>query len=177
MNEQISRLEPEIFIYSQGAGEGCFLFHSVTTQEVLGYILITKINHKKYVEFCNFATVLSHKILLLGQSSKRGHADMAGNFGEGMKVEINLLQNKGAIFSVLTGPAQWSFERNPEEELYVSIKTNRPGHRDTFILIENLPMDVAIDNMDYLFFQKPTKILYEPRLGVEFVGILFYSNE
>eukprot|EP00898_Chlorokybus_atmophyticus_P000410 jgi/Chlat1/136/Chrsp1S03095 len=58
----------------------------------------------------NFATTLSLDVMLLGHSTSRDNDYNAGNFGEGMKVQINRLIASGASARYVTGNNLWNFE-------------------------------------------------------------------
>lgn len=132
----------------------CFILYDNTIKQMLGFIVSVAVNGKLSIEFCNYGTILNRNILQFGRTSKEDNNNMAGNFGEGMKVEINRLVSLGAQINFYTGKAIWNFYHSPQTELYVSFKplnTQKPLH-ETHIVLHNVPMEAKIDINHYLFF-------------------------
>jgi hypothetical protein len=68
-----------------------------------------KVDHKgKVLTICSEGAILSHRDLLLGQTSKFGNADLAGKFGEGLKLGVLALVRDGHTVKIRTGGEIWT---------------------------------------------------------------------
>lgn len=63
----------------------------------------------RHLVLVNFASAMSVDALQFGSSSRGGSALAAGQFGEGMKVAINILVGTGACVQYCTAGSLWSF--------------------------------------------------------------------
>eukprot|EP01138_Halocafeteria_seosinensis_P010645 gb/GECG01010870.1/.p1 GENE.gb/GECG01010870.1/~~gb/GECG01010870.1/.p1 ORF type:complete len:858 (+),score=86.12 gb/GECG01010870.1/:1-2574(+) len=128
-------------------------------QVCLGHIIaqLGADGHSCDVEFVNHDTILSPKVLTLGYSKKRSKSS-AGQFGEGMKVEINALVANGAAVSVQTGHYSWTFNHitvdgegadsvrelcaharrlpSPTPETSISVNKGPPFNVDKFLFLQ-----------------------------------------
>jgi hypothetical protein len=66
------------------------------------------------IQLTNFHTALGLEALALGYSAKLA-SSAAGGFGEGMKIEINLLVAKGVQVAIRSGSTVWHFDHRVEQ--------------------------------------------------------------
>lgn len=71
------------------------------------------------IEVVNLATIVGTGIMTLGMSTKSDDDSSAGFFGEGLKVEINTLLNRGAKVQYFTGRRTWDFKYEKEGDVPV----------------------------------------------------------
>lgn len=142
----------KVIILKHGSAT-CFVLYCTRSNVVLGFIISIEDGNRFHVEFCNYATILNSNILQLGRTSKESQSQLAGNFGEGMKVEINRLLSCGADITFYTGKSIWNF-MFVNEELCVKYSLNQQQTKDTHIVMKNLPISAKINVQDYIFFQE-----------------------
>lgn len=78
----------------------------------------------------NRNVALARKVLLLGHSVKAQHADVAGQFGEGMKVGALALLREGRAVVMHTAQEQWSWARAMDPNFAVRVLTIFVSPRD-----------------------------------------------
>jgi hypothetical protein len=144
-------------------GDGCLVFYGViegnNSPRSLGYIaeLIggNSIPIKTYM--CNFGTVLSKGVMVLGKSTKRLSNESAGYYGEGVKVSINRLSASNIHVSYHTGHNLWHFSYDSNDVLHLYSKQHNPTPHTT-VLIEQThsssPLMPCINAEDYLFLYR-----------------------
>jgi hypothetical protein len=132
-----------------------------TQSSLLGWIAIKKLeNDKINIEFMNSNTALCYdKILVFGYSTKRGVDGVSGYFGEGVKVELNLLVSIGAQIHYFTKGTSWEFYHNSEGIFHARIASMEP-YAYTIMQLNNIPSNIfkptefllflPISVMDYL---------------------------
>ena len=130
----------------------------------LGYLLVeTTPSYELNIFIFNGSTGLSIDILTLGYSTKRNNEHMAGNFGEGVKVEILRLLKYQSSVSYLTNNQVWKFSLMLEgshkvlgvnsESLSLNYYSPSEYHHlyHTSILLRDIPQ-TAYRKSDYIFF-------------------------
>jgi hypothetical protein len=78
----------------------------------------------------NRNVALGRNVLLLGHSVKAQHADVAGQFGEGMKVGALALLREGRTVVMHTAQEQWSWARAMDEQFGVRVLSIFVSGRD-----------------------------------------------
>lgn len=100
---------------------------------------------KQTLKLRNEGAELSRNVLLLGFSTKRGHADQAGQFGEGMKLGCLGLVKHGCAVTIRTGAEQWKPELDESKKFpgqKVLIFDVRNGMKDlgkTEVTVSGIP--------------------------------------
>ena len=126
----------------------------------LGYILIipsTLYPNKSSMVFHNCCTSLSLKMLTLGYSTKRNDSQLAGYFGEGVKVEICKLLADNCAVSYYTNQSIWKFSFEPENgQEVLQVQVSRGSQRSTLqpfsntMIIQQFPFS-GFNQLNYLF--------------------------
>ena len=84
----------------------------------------------------NRNVALARNVLLLGHSVKAQHADVAGQFGEGMKVGALALLREGRTVVMHTAQEQWSWARAMDEQFGVRVLSIFISRRDPDLALE-----------------------------------------
>jgi hypothetical protein len=124
------------------------------TRHALGYIAELRCGNipmKTYI--CNFSTVLSQDILVMGNSTKRSNNESAGYYGEGVKVTINKFTACGITVQYRTGQNVWKF--GYEGDVLHMTSERCPTTPSTTVLIQQTqPLMPPINAEDYLFLYR-----------------------
>ena len=142
---------------------GLVTFYAMSQQRLLGVLIEQRMadGHISLVAH-NAGTTLPLSRLVLGLSTKRDDCNTAGNWGEGMKVEINCLVNRGAAVHYRSCNTRWTFVHDAQAVLQVTSHREPAFTPDLTVYVRQLRPDVEPLPVDqYLFLQPAPTCTYK----------------
>lgn len=103
---------------------------------------------RQVLKIVNTNCVLPLEALLIGHTTKLGRTDMRGQFGEGFKFGINVLENKGNPVKIRSGSQVWSFEIAKSrigfnsKVLFCKIADGRKEEKRVAVEISNISQEI-----------------------------------
>lgn len=125
---------------------------------------LTVTHHNDTLRVENAGATLSRDVLLMGQSSKRGKKELAGQFGEGLKLGMLVLVRDGYRVKVRTGGEVWTPAVEASERfsgqrvLTVDVQGGRQENERVMVEVEGITKEFWATLKEKFLFLYPRKI-------------------